>query len=129
MPIGPEKKLTVTLRFLATGESYDSSMYQFRIHKSTITQYISKICGETHNSLKKVNLRLTNTKEEWMIYVQEQLEDGNFQIVSEQWMEYAEFYNYKGFFSILLLALVDYDYKFLFADVGTKGINSFKEIV
>lgn len=44
-------------------------------------------------------------------------------------MEYAEFYNYKGFFSILLLALVDYDYKFLFADVGTKGINSFKEIV
>lgn len=47
MPIGLEKKLTVTLRFLATGKSYDSSMYQFRIHKSTITQYISKICGET----------------------------------------------------------------------------------
>lgn len=31
------------------------------------------------------------------------------------------FFKYKGFFSIVLLALVDADYKFTFADVGSNG--------
>ena len=33
----------------------------------------------------------------------------------------SEFYNYKGFYSIVLLAHVDYDYKFIYADVGCQG--------
>ena len=31
------------------------------------------------------------------------------------------FYNYKGFYSVALLALVDYDYKFMYIDVGCQG--------
>ena len=34
------------------------------------------------------------------------------------------YYNYKGYFSIILLALVDGDYKFLWADVGANGSAS-----
>ncbi|CAF4947221.1 unnamed protein product [Pieris macdunnoughi] len=33
----------------------------------------------------------------------------------------SEYFNYKGSFSIVLLALVDSDYCFLFADIGTQG--------
>lgn len=33
----------------------------------------------------------------------------------------SNFYNYKSFFSILLFALVDADYNFLFVDVGCQG--------
>ena len=33
----------------------------------------------------------------------------------------SQFYNYKGFFSFVLLAFVDYDYKFLIAEVGCQG--------
>ena len=34
------------------------------------------------------------------------------------------YHNYKGFFSINLLALVDADYKFLWVDVGASGSMS-----
>lgn len=34
------------------------------------------------------------------------------------------FYNYKGFFSIILLAVVTSDYKFLWIDVRGKGASS-----
>ena len=33
----------------------------------------------------------------------------------------SEYYHYKSFFSIVLFALVDADYNFLFVDVGSQG--------
>lgn len=33
----------------------------------------------------------------------------------------STFYNYKGFFSIVLLAVVDSSYKFMYIDVGANG--------
>ena len=34
------------------------------------------------------------------------------------------YYNYKGFYSIVLMALVDADYKFLWVEVGSNGSAS-----
>ena len=35
----------------------------------------------------------------------------------------SEFFNYKGYFSILLLAIASHEYKFLYVDVGASGRN------
>jgi len=35
----------------------------------------------------------------------------------------SEYYKYKSFFSIVLFALVDADYNFLFVDIGCQGIR------
>ena len=36
----------------------------------------------------------------------------------------SEYYNYKGFHSILMLAVADASYKFTYVDLGGKGANS-----
>ena len=36
----------------------------------------------------------------------------------------SEFFNYKHFFSIILIALVDADYKFQWTHIGTSGSNN-----
>lgn len=40
----------------------------------------------------------------------------------------SEYFNYKKFYSIVLLALVDSDYKFIWGDLGAKGSNSDAQI-
>ena len=37
-PIPAEERLVITLRYLVKGETYDYFMYQFRIHRTTISQ-------------------------------------------------------------------------------------------
>ena len=64
-PISPDEKLAITLRFLATGESYESLMYQFRVHESTISKFIPVVCHEIYRILKERYMRLPNTTDEW----------------------------------------------------------------
>ena len=36
-------KLAATIRFLATGENYSDLQYQFRVHQSTLGQFIPEV--------------------------------------------------------------------------------------
>ena len=40
----------------------------------------------------------------------------------------SEYFNYKGYFSLVLLALFDADYKFLWVNVGASGSSSDDQI-
>ena len=42
--VSPMSRLTLTLRFLATGETYRSMAYQFRISKAAISYIINEVC-------------------------------------------------------------------------------------
>ena len=80
-PISAEEKLAVTLRYLATGETFESLMYQYRIHRSTISQFIPTVCQAIYFTLKDEYLKLPSTAEEWLQVVDQTTDRGNFQIV------------------------------------------------
>ena len=126
------EKLAVTLRFLATGESYQSLMYQFRIHQSTISLFVPKVCQVIYDVLCEDYFNMPSSEEDWLNLAngtQERWQfpnafaaaDGKHIAINHPYGSGSEFYNYKGFYSIVLLAYVDYDYKFIYADVGCQG--------
>jgi len=47
--------------------------------------------------------------------------DGRHMRIKAPPMSGSEFYNYKGFFSVVLLAAVDAHYKFTWVDIGQYG--------
>ena len=65
LPIAPDEKLVVILRFFATGESYESLQYQFRIHRTTIGRFVPLICKAIYNCLKEKYLKMLRTKDKW----------------------------------------------------------------
>ena len=130
--IPAEEKLAVTLWFLATGESFPRLQYQFRIHRTTIAAFIPVVCKMIYQVLKDEYFRMPETKEEWLYYARKTAErcqfpncigaaDGKHISMLHPVGSGSAYYNYKGYFSIVLLALVDYNYKFLFVDVRCQG--------
>ena len=118
--------------FLNHRRSFESLMFQFKIHKSTSSQFIPRVCEAIYNNLKDKYLKLPQTTLEWINCESEISQrwqfpncigaaDGKHISIFHPKDSGSDYYNYKGFFSVVLLALVDYDYKFTFVDVGCQG--------
>ena len=70
---------------------------------------------------EELELIAEKTKERWQFPNCIGAIDGKHIAIRHPKSSGSEFYNYKGFFSIVLMAIVDYDYEFLFCDVGCQG--------
>ena len=55
--ISAAERLSLTLRFLATGESQQSLSFAYRIGKSTVSQIVSETCDVIYNVLSNEYLR------------------------------------------------------------------------
>ena len=62
MPISPEEKLALTLRFLATGESYQR-LYQYREFDKKISKFIPEVVGAIFNVLKDEYLKFPQSNQ------------------------------------------------------------------
>ncbi|KAL4104313.1 hypothetical protein QTP88_019614 [Uroleucon formosanum] len=131
VPISPDEKLAITLRFLATGESFRSLSFSFRIFYS----YISVIVKETLIALKQMlmPLFLPNPNSiDYKVKANEFYTKWNFPncilAIDGQHVRIrcpnnsgSLYFNYKDYFSIVLMAMVDANYKFIAINVGSFG--------
>ena len=131
-PISVGEKLALTIRYLATGESYTSLSCQFRVCRSTISKFLPEVCRAIQDEFTREYLRCPTTPDEWKELKMEfrirwnvphalGALDGKHVALKKPKNSEALHHNYKGFFSIVMLALVDGQYKFRWVDVGTTG--------
>ena len=133
------EKLALTIRYLATGESYTSLSCQFRVGRSTISKFLPEVCRAIQDEFTREYLKCPTTPDQWKELerefrirwnVQHALGalDGKHVVLKKPKNSGALYHNYKGFFSIVMLALVDGQYKFRWVDVGTAGSCSDAQI-
>nr|CAI5845512.1 unnamed protein product [Callosobruchus analis] len=128
----PEKvRLAICLRYLASGDSYRSLMYTFKISDSTISLIVPEVCNALNEVLKGY-VKVPSTEAEWLKIAKEfdnqwnfphciGALDGKHVQIQCQANSGSSFYNYKGTFSIVLMAIVNANYKFIYAHVGSQG--------
>ncbi|MCK5872965.1 MAG: transposase family protein [Methylococcales bacterium] len=138
-PLHAGLRLAITLRYMATGNSYHSLMYSFRVPHNTISRIVREVTAAIMADFSDELIRTPTTPDEWR-QVAETFStrwqfhnclgalDGKHVAIRRPKDSGSLFFNYKKFFSIVLLALVDGDCKFLWADVGANGSASDSQV-
>jgi len=128
------EQVAICLRFLATGDSFESLAHCFRVGASTVRKMVMRVCEAIWTVLKDVHLP-TPTTDTWRQNA-EVFEkrwgfphccgaiDGKHVTVFSPPNSGSTFFNYKGLFSIVLLAVADADSRFIAVDIGDFGSNS-----
>ncbi|KAJ8926168.1 hypothetical protein NQ314_021489, partial [Rhamnusium bicolor] len=125
--ISPEERLVATLRFLATGQSYESLKFSTGIAAQTLGCIIPDTCRALCKVLQKY-LKMPETTKEWEDIALgfktrwHMINCGGKHIrISPPPGSGALYYNYKKFYSIVLMAVVNHSYEFVYVDVGKQG--------
>ena len=132
-------KLAVVLRHLATGDNYYTLACAYRISRHTISNFLRSVCQAILDQYRFEYMTIPKDAGDWL-EISEQFRlrwnvphaigalDGKHVAIRKPRGSGSLYYNYKGFFSVVLLALVDADYKFIWADVGGLGHQSDAQI-
>ena len=127
--ISAAERLTLTLRFLATGETFQSMSFQFRISDRTISYIVKDVC----DAIVKYLVPLVPSSEEEWVTIADKFEsrwqypnaigaiDGKHVVIRKPSHVGSHYYNYKHSHSIILMAIAGPSYECLYADVGANG--------
>ncbi|XP_068090140.1 uncharacterized protein [Hyperolius riggenbachi] len=125
--ITPEERLIVTLRYLATGESFASLRVLFLMGTTTIGKILKETCQAIWEELKS-SIMPEPTQQQWLENVDLFWQstqfpncigalDGRLIRILMPPMSESRTYNYKRHFSMVLAAIVDNNYNFVTIDV------------
>ncbi|KAK4887253.1 hypothetical protein RN001_003524 [Aquatica leii] len=121
-----------TLLFLATGRSYEDLKFLVGISAQVLAYIIPESYAVIFNTLKTDYMKLPKSKKEW-VEVATQFEnrwqfincggalDGKYIRIVPPPRSGALYYNYKKFYSVVLIALVNSNYEFINVDIGKQG--------
>ncbi|XP_037800272.1 protein ALP1-like [Penaeus monodon] len=129
--IPADQRLSVTLFYLATGQSRRSLSWSYRISHNLISAIIPEVCqaiyavlGEHTSNYQRhqQNASVASAFHDmWNFPFCLGALDGKRVLVRKPANSGSEYFDYKTHHSIIMLALVDANYKFLYVDIGTKG--------
>ena len=134
-PLDPGLKVALTLRHLASGAKYREMQYGWRFPHNTISLVVREVCEAIVEEYRDELLAPPKTAAEWRQISDNWMNSWNFPHVigaidgkhiacKAPANTGSDYFNYKGFFSVILLAVVTSDYKFLWIDVSGKGSSS-----
>nr|XP_022911162.1 protein ANTAGONIST OF LIKE HETEROCHROMATIN PROTEIN 1-like [Onthophagus taurus] len=127
--IEPMQMLAVAIRYLASGCTFTDLHYTYRLGLTTISNIVRDVCLAIWNVLRLECLP-EPTKQKWEGIASTFEKRANFpnclgavdgkhvRIVNPVGSMY---YNYKGYSSVVLMAVADSDYRFIYVNVGSYG--------
>ena len=65
-PILADERLALTLRYLATGESFRSLSFQFRISKAAVSYIVAGCCDAIVDKMVPTFIHLPSSTDEWL---------------------------------------------------------------
>lgn len=119
---------------MATGSSFNAISFEFLIGATTARKVVRTTCDEIWKVLKPMYMPEKST-EDWITIADQFFQRTNFpnvigavdgkhiRIVKPH-DSGSSFFNYKKYFSIVLMAWVDAEYKFVCVDIGSYGSSS-----
>ncbi|XP_050296651.1 uncharacterized protein LOC126736368 [Anthonomus grandis grandis] len=129
--VPPNEMLAVSLRYLASGNTFRDLHYTYRLGEYTIRNIVKLVCRTIWVAFHEEYLPLPN--QEKFLEIADGFRktaqspncigavDGKHVRVNKFSGSGSMNLNYKGYFSIVLMAVVDSDYRFTFIDVGAYG--------
>ena len=133
--ISARERLVITIRFLSSGSSQQSLSFSFVHGRSTISKILQEVCDAIYEVLAPLYLKTPASAEDWKSIANDfeniwnlphtvGAVDGKHIAMDCPKNSGTQDHNYKGFFSMNLLAICDARYNFTMFDIGQYGSNN-----
>ncbi len=137
--LDPGLKVAKTLHYMATRDSSKCLQYGFRVAYNTICVLIAEVSSAIVDAYHEEVIVTPTTPDDWMVVTNTNSRkwqyhhcfgtiDGKHVAIRKPMNAGSYYFNYKNFHSIVLMALVDGDYKLTWVKVGANGTSSDAQI-
>ncbi len=127
-------KVAIALLYMATGDSSKCLQYGFHVAYNCICLLIAEVTSTIVDTYHEEVIITPTTPDDWMVIAINNSRkwqyhhclgaiDGKHVAIRKPMKAGSYYYNYKNFHSIILITLVDGDYKFTWVEVGANGTS------